>query len=210
MSCPFPPEKSSIMDNFPNFSSNLSSFLQSINIKSVKQSQTITELWNEIVGESVANVTLSVYYSEGVIWVELSSTAWVNEMMYLREDIVSKYNEKLQKNIIKEVLFKVKSKYQEKKEHFTRLNKKTPKVPPRPVIKELKSNEHEDIEQQISQVDDERLKSGLKRFFEVARKKELALLEMGWKKCVNCHCLHNDKNSLCLPCRAQEPDKSRG
>lgn len=50
------------------------------------------ELWGEVVGESIANHSKAVRFKEGRLIVEVESSVWVQELSYLRADILRRMN----------------------------------------------------------------------------------------------------------------------
>ena len=53
------------------------------------------ELWNDIVGESIARHSQAVRFRDGQLTVEVESSAWVQELSYLKADIQRRLNDAL-------------------------------------------------------------------------------------------------------------------
>lgn len=62
-------------------------------------------IWNEIVGEKVASVTIPLKVSAGKIIVKVKNSVWRNELIMLKEPMLKKYEEKLGKKVIKDIKF---------------------------------------------------------------------------------------------------------
>lgn len=61
------------------------------------------ELWPKLVGERVASHAKAVAFRDGVLVVEVESTAWMNELTYLRTRIVRDLNRELGSDTVREV-----------------------------------------------------------------------------------------------------------
>ncbi len=190
------------MNNFSDFNSQVARFLKDNNVRNIKENFYIIDLWNELVGDFVANNSKPIRFSGGVIYAEIDSSAWANEMTYIKEDIISKYNKKLKKHVVKDIRFSLK-----KSEPYSKPTIKIDKTKDGKkgsVIKNLSAEDKEKIEENTEHIEDEQLKNSMKKFLEITRKRELNLLQQGWKKCKMCSCLHKDKGDLCKPCSFKE------
>lgn len=70
----------------------------------------VVESWPEVVGESVAKITQAREVRDGRLYVEVSSTerassAWRNELYFMKADIIEKLNKKSGQNIIHDIMF---------------------------------------------------------------------------------------------------------
>jgi hypothetical protein len=194
------------MDELSNLNSSISKFLKEFNVRGIKQNLFIVQIWDEMVGDLVSQNTNPLNFNSGVLYVEISNSAWANEMSFLKEDIKEKYNTRLKKNIVKEIRFIVKRNDRNVPaiKVKTEKNEADPKKKQVKVEPKLSQEDAKFIEEKSNEAEDEGMKDVLKKFFESSRKRELALLEKGWKKCRNCKCLHKEKENLCIPCRSIE------
>jgi hypothetical protein len=190
------------MNNFSNFNSQMAKFLKEHNVRNIKENFYIIDLWDELVGDFVANNSKPIRFSGGIIYAEINSSAWANEMTYIKEDIIIKYNQKLKKHVIKDIKFSVKK--TEPYSKPTLKKEKTKDEKNKTVIKNISAEDKEMIAENIENIEDDKLKNAMKTFLEKSRKYELNLLQQGWKKCKMCNCLHKDKEDLCKPCRFKE------
>jgi predicted nucleic acid-binding Zn ribbon protein len=60
--------------------------------------------WAEVAGEQIANHTKARDVRDGALVVEVSSSAWRNELYYLKPDIIEKINKKIGKKIIHDIM----------------------------------------------------------------------------------------------------------
>jgi hypothetical protein len=194
------------MDELSNLNSSISKFLKQFNVRRIKENLLIVQIWDEMVGELVSKNTNPLNFSAGVIYVEISNSAWANEMSFLKEDIIAKYNERFRKNLVKEIRFIIKRNDRNVPPVKVKSEKNEQKDQKNKVIAEqkLSSEDNKLIEEKSNELEDEELKHILKKFFEGSRKRELSHLQQGWKKCKICKCLHTEKENLCLPCRLIE------
>jgi len=64
----------------------------------------VFRVWDEVVGEAVAKVARPVSLGGGCLRVEVSSSAWLQELHLMRADILSKLNDSMDETI-KEIQF---------------------------------------------------------------------------------------------------------
>ena len=70
----------------------------------VRQGRAIT-LWPKAAGKEISKVTEVTYLKNGVIFVKAESSAWRNELIFQKEEIINKINRLLKKKIIKDIRF---------------------------------------------------------------------------------------------------------
>jgi Dna[CI] antecedent, DciA len=61
------------------------------------------ELWPEVVGPRVAAHTQAVSFRDGVVFVEVDTAAWMNELAYLRRKIAGDLNARLGSERVTEI-----------------------------------------------------------------------------------------------------------
>lgn len=189
------------MDDFSNINSNLYKIIKEFNIGKIQQTQLVIEIWDDIVGDIVAKNTKPLKFINGMLYVEVSNSSWLNQIPFIKEDIIQKYRLKLNKSLVKDI-------------KFSMINNQGSPLPPTLkmkdpkkisdnkifLIKDLPEEDKKLIEKNSEFIEDETLKNSLKKLFEYSRKKELTLLKEGWKKCSDCGALHNNKGELCNYC----------
>jgi len=195
------------MDELNNLNSSISKFLKQFNVRGIKENLLIVEIWDEMVGELVSNNTNPLNFTAGILYVEINNSAWANEMSFLKEDILSKYNARFKKNVVKEIRFIIKR--NDRVVPPVKIKKDKPgqqdsKMKPAVIERKLADEDRKFIEEKSNEMEDEKFKNIMKKFFEGSRKRELNHLEQGWKKCTTCKCLHKSKENLCIPCRSVE------
>ena len=63
------------------------------------------EYWPEAVGETIAAKTKAQKIKDGILTIKVEDSVWRNELVYLRMDFRKKINEKIGKEIIKDIKF---------------------------------------------------------------------------------------------------------
>lgn len=65
------------------------------------------EEWPRLVGERVARHSRAVGFQDGTLRVEVEGSAWMQELGFLRRDLIRKVNQALGSNIVRDVRFVV-------------------------------------------------------------------------------------------------------
>ena len=65
----------------------------------------IVEKWADIVGESIAEVTMCREFSKNILYVTVSSAAWRNELVYCKEELIKKIEKTIPETTIKDIVF---------------------------------------------------------------------------------------------------------
>ncbi len=67
----------------------------------------VWELWDRSVGETIAKNARPSAFKGTLLLVEVTSSAWIHELQFLKSDIINKLNEALGKALVKEIKFKI-------------------------------------------------------------------------------------------------------
>jgi len=65
----------------------------------------VVEFWPELVGEHVAAVTRAKVVVSGALFVEVRTSAWLNELNMMREDFLGRVNERLPETPLERIVF---------------------------------------------------------------------------------------------------------
>lgn len=65
-------------------------------------------VWDDLVGERIAGKTRPLYAREGTLVVEVENSTWMNELQFLKREIVEKLNKKLGEWVINDIHFLLK------------------------------------------------------------------------------------------------------
>ena len=66
----------------------------------------LLSLWNEVVDERVRKQTEPVKISNRTLYVSTATSAWAQELSFLRKEIVSKFNRRAGEEVIRDIKFR--------------------------------------------------------------------------------------------------------
>lgn len=61
--------------------------------------------WDDIVGERIAKATSAERIENGTLFVKVKSSAWRNELVYLKRDLLMKIDNEVGRGIIKDIKY---------------------------------------------------------------------------------------------------------
>jgi predicted nucleic acid-binding Zn ribbon protein len=73
--------------------------------KKVKQYE-VLDVWKEIVGEQIAQVTTADYFSGGKLFIRVSRSTWRNELTFLKQQLIEKVNTAMGEEIVHDIIFR--------------------------------------------------------------------------------------------------------
>ena len=83
----------------------LAGFFRSQGMEKRLREADIVRLWREIAGETISSRTEAQKVKDGILYVKVIDAAWRNELTYLRMELRNKLNEKVGKNLLKDIRF---------------------------------------------------------------------------------------------------------
>ena len=81
-------------------------FLQKSRLKSGIQSLRIEEIWEEIMGKTIAKYTDKIQIINHTLYITSSVAPLKNELLYQKEKIIERINDALGEKLVKEVVVK--------------------------------------------------------------------------------------------------------
>lgn len=84
----------------------LKQFVQTSKIKNGVQAAKIEEVWEEIMGITIAKYTNKIYIFEKKLFIETNVGPLKNELGFQKVQIIERVNEKMGENLINEVIIK--------------------------------------------------------------------------------------------------------
>lgn len=81
----------------------LTEAFSSLGLTDVARKLAIAQAWRQAVGEQIANRTEPETFRRGTLVVRAASSAWQNELVFLRGEIVAKVNKALGENLVTEL-----------------------------------------------------------------------------------------------------------
>ncbi|RMF11052.1 MAG: DUF721 domain-containing protein [Candidatus Neomarinimicrobiota bacterium] len=79
--------------------------LQQAGIEKAVQQQTALEIWNQVVGDAVAEATEPIEVAHGCLVVKARNSTWRQELFFRKQDILEKLNSHLGSQLIKDIRF---------------------------------------------------------------------------------------------------------
>lgn len=112
----------------------------------------IWEVWDEAIGKKIAAHAQPVAFREGTLTVHVDSGPWLQQLTYLKKDLIAKVNEALDEDLVKELHMKA-----------GKVKSAAPK--PQQAVKRRKLSEDEQawIKEQAQAVDDPELRAVFER-----------------------------------------------
>jgi predicted ATP-grasp superfamily ATP-dependent carboligase len=84
----------------------LKQFLQKSKLKNGIQALRIEDVWEEVMGKTVAKYTDKIQLINATLFITTSVAPLKNEMLYQKEKIIERVNEVLGEKLVKEVIIK--------------------------------------------------------------------------------------------------------
>ncbi len=180
--------------------------LRELNATDVVVAGKIFGQWSEIVGEAIAERAHPRYLRQGVLFVEVSSSAWANELQLLKPRLLQKLEARFGKGVVKDLRYQVAPTWQERRS--SNLPVEAPEASP-PALPELPSAESEAIAQDVAKaVADPKVAKSLGGLLETVARRRAAKLQAGYRPCGECGALvpPGDGEARCPVCRLT-PDR---
>jgi predicted nucleic acid-binding Zn ribbon protein len=83
----------------------LAAVLEKHGVKEQVERMSVLDLWPELVGEHVAQVTRAVSVSEATLFVEVRTSAWLMELNLMKGDFLARVNDRLGDVPLKRIVF---------------------------------------------------------------------------------------------------------
>lgn len=77
-----------------------------LNFDAAAEEFKIVKIWSQVVGSHIARVSEVEKVVDGVLYVKVKNSAWRNELTFKRQSIMAQLNYKLQRPVIKGIVFK--------------------------------------------------------------------------------------------------------
>jgi predicted nucleic acid-binding Zn ribbon protein len=77
-----------------------------LNFDAAAEEFKIVKIWSQVAGSHIARVSEVEKVVDGVLYVKVKNSAWRNELTFKRQSIMAQLNYKLQRPVIKGIVFK--------------------------------------------------------------------------------------------------------
>lgn len=124
----------------------------------------IWKLWDGVVGKRIARHARPSWIKRGVLLVKVTDSVWVQELQFKAEIIRESLNRKLQREAIKKIRFRVGT-----PQDSRRIDKKRSRQEHDQGLSPEKQGKMEDI---LARIEDNELRSSLRKIMRVAAKKD--------------------------------------
>lgn len=84
----------------------INQFLQKSKLKSGIQAVRIEEVWEELMGKTIAKYTDKIQIINGTLFITTQVAPLKNELLYQKEQIIKRINEAMGEKVVKEVIIK--------------------------------------------------------------------------------------------------------
>ena len=85
----------------------IANLLEGTNLPFNPDDARIWEVWNDSVGEAVANHARPAYIKKGLLRVEVTDPIWLQELIFARENIMQKLNENMGREAVSTIEFRL-------------------------------------------------------------------------------------------------------
>ncbi len=119
--------------------------------------------WKSIVGPRVSARTLPDNLSKGVLWVRVTSSAWLHELSFLKDELLARINNSLgDPPIIKEVRFHLGARRPDGGELLPTVAIRRPALAKRPLPSPAQGKRLDEIERETGTVADDELREAIR------------------------------------------------
>ena len=84
----------------------LSSVLDQLGHSKKLMRYAVLERWGEVVGSQIAGVTTAEKMDGGKLYIRVSRSAWRNELVFLKREIIEKLNGSMKEAIVEDIIFR--------------------------------------------------------------------------------------------------------
>ena len=84
----------------------IQNFLKKSGLNTGVEQQEALKIWGETVGNKISKNTEPMSVKNGILVIKTTNPVWKQELQIQRTEIIKKLNNRLKKNIIKEIRFK--------------------------------------------------------------------------------------------------------
>ncbi len=92
--------------NTEKISDVIQQIFQQNNLQQKLDEVDIMQSWEKVLGSTIKNYTSELIIKNGVLYVKLSSSVLRNELMMTRSKLIASLNEKVGKEVIKDIVFR--------------------------------------------------------------------------------------------------------
>jgi predicted nucleic acid-binding Zn ribbon protein len=81
--------------------------LSALNLGLKVKQYRIWDVWNSVVGEAIARQAQPQHIRAMVLWVAVSSSTWMQQLEFMKRQIVERINERIGEKVISDIRFRI-------------------------------------------------------------------------------------------------------
>jgi predicted nucleic acid-binding Zn ribbon protein len=81
--------------------------LSALNLGLKVKQYRIWDVWNSVVGEAIARQAQPQQIRAMVLWVNVSSSTWMQQLEFMKRQIVERINERIGEKVISDIRFRI-------------------------------------------------------------------------------------------------------
>ena len=81
--------------------------LGSLNLGLKVKQYRIWDVWNSVVGEAIASQAQPQQIRAMVLWVTVSNSTWMQQLEFMKRQIVERINERIGETVIRDIRFRI-------------------------------------------------------------------------------------------------------
>lgn len=154
----------------------------------------IKTMWSDIVGKNLSKKTYPIFLKDKVLHIGVESSAWLQQLQLLKNNIIKNINDYLEGVYVEKLVLKVvKDKNKEiEKEEIEIINQ----IDIDNIV--LSKDDIYNIKKSISKIENYEIKKKIFYIMMKNRKREIYLIEKGYKKCKQCNTLFLGKKIFAI------------
>ena len=160
--------------------------------KKIKKTQ-ILNTWSKVIGEEIKEHTEAKYFDRGTLFVNVDNSSWAHQLLFMKENLITKINEKLKEELLNEIRFKVGHISDEQYDFSTDQESKIKK-------EELNEAEIKELEQTANNIGDENLREKFLNLLTESKKTNKWREKNNWHECPECEVLIPEFKEKCSIC----------
>lgn len=171
-----------------------------LGLKARLEKEMVLLAWPAAVGKDIARNTRAQELRGGVLIVGVRTSAWANQLAFLKDDMIRKLNERAKAVVVRDIRWVNGLGNCGRGLESDHRNAHDPAIDDHPAIP-LTAKEFEQAEALAAHVADEPLRGAWRQFITGELSRRALRREAGWKPCPVCSVLHHRGPEPCPACR---------
>ncbi len=160
--------------------------------------------WGKIVGDKLMNYTTPLFYRENELFIGVTSPLFMQELTFMKADIIRKINENIVDSPVKDIKFKLVSHVRNR---LGKVNKREEYISYKTVKLTEKDLEWVNFTTKRLKAD-KKLRKKYRELLIIYKKNERLKEQMQYKRCAKCGALFKGEGPLCPVCKLKDESSS--